>query len=71
MYEFLNDDLWWKHQKEIASSIDNLGKYLPDISLKEIELIKVPYVIVYDSEWKPDYIIITKTLLPIWIKVKP
>jgi hypothetical protein len=69
MYQFLNDEQWWKHPKEIASAIDNLGTPLPDITLEEVNLIKLPYVIAFDSESKPEYIIVIKTSLPIWIKI--
>lgn len=67
-YEFLNDDYWWKHQREIAAALANL-KNNPPISCEEISNIKVPCVVVYSAEYKPDYIIVMINQLPTWIKV--
>lgn len=67
-YEFLNDESWWKHQREIATAFANL-KDCPPISLEDIQNVKVPYVVVYSEELRPRYIIVTINQLPAWIKV--
>ncbi len=67
-YKFLNDEFWWKRQREIADSLSNL-KDRPPISREDIQNIKVPYVVVYSEEYQPSYIIVTINQLPAWIKV--
>lgn len=86
MYEFLADEEWWKHSREIAEAFDKIeihweapgykGSYLPDITMEEVRALKVPHVIVHSNseDWsktKPVYVItIRKWPLGCWIRIK-
>jgi hypothetical protein len=81
MYEFLADELWWKHHREINDAFDKVEvtytmggyevTYLPDITWVEVQSIQVPKTIVYNADLKPVYVIVGRNFpLSCWIKIK-